>query len=333
MSPSKKPVISIVVPVFNSAAYLSNCVDSIRSQTFRDFECILVDDGSTDNTLALCEHYGKLDHRIKVQHQNNSGVSSARNLGLRNCAGEYIAFVDSDDTVLPEMYHVMLDARMKYDSDVVCCGYLHKGKTYSIPDFFYSDNQAKGAYELEKGELFGLIWNKIYKKKILEENNIYFSPGQFFGEDMIFNLRYFSFINNILNIPNALYIYNESNVSSISKNRPSLEQSHVRFTLVSKEIIKLKDTAAYINFLLAMDFSYTVFLIRNLYIPVLSPCKKRQKIISEIKFVYRTNNAKKSFRGGKYFILYNFLNCLPFFIVDRAFMFGFSIIFRVRGYS
>jgi glycosyltransferase involved in cell wall biosynthesis len=321
------------VPVFNSAKYLSNCVDSIRSQTFKDFECILVDDGSTDDTLALCKKYSELDSRIKVLRQNNSGVSSARNLGLRRSTGEYIAFVDSDDTVLPEMYYVMLDAMLKYNSDVVCCGYLHKGRAYSLPNFFYTENQAKGAYELEKAELFGLIWNKIYKKNILNGNNIFFLPGQSFGEDMLFNLKYFSIVNTILNIPNILYDYSETNVYSISKKRPSFEQSYLRFTNVSKEIVRLKGAAAYINFLLAADFSYTVFLIRNLYTPVLSPDGKRREIISEIKYFYDKNNAKGSFRGGKYRILYHFLEKFPFFMADRVFMFIFTILFKIRGYS
>jgi hypothetical protein len=244
-----------------------------------------------------------------------------------------VAFVDSDDAVFPEMYQVMLDGQMRRNSDVVCCGYLHKDKSYSLPEFFYVENQARGVYELEKGELFGLIWNKLYKKDILDKKNIRFSPGQFFGEDFLFNLKYFSAIYAILNIPHVLYKYNDNSESSITKTRPPFEQSHFRFTHVSTEIIKLKDTGNYIHMLLALDFSYTVFLIRNLYIPFLSPYRKRVEIISEIKGFYREHKAKTSFRGKKYFFFYRYLKVAPLLILDRTFRIFFLIVFKMRGYS
>jgi glycosyltransferase involved in cell wall biosynthesis len=333
MNSSQGPMLSIIVPVFNSSRHLSNCLDSILSQTFRSFECILVDDGSTDNSLDICKKYSNLDNRIKVLHQNNAGVSDARNAGLNICAGEYIAFVDSDDTILPEMYEVMFDGQMRYNSDVVCCGYLYKRKSYSIPEFFYTENQAKGAFELDKGDLFGLVWNKIYKKELLDRNKIFFMPGQWFGEDFLFNLKYFSVINSVFNIPNILYIHDEGSSASLSKIRPSFEQSYSRFKSVSKEMVKLKNSGDYINFLIALDFTFTIFLIRNLYTPFLSTYSKRRKTISEIKHFYRKNNAKKTFRGKKYLVFYKFLTAAPFFVLDRTFLLTFSIFFKIRGYS
>ena len=101
--------LSIIVPVFNVRNYLSDCIDSIISQSYSDFECILIDDGSTDGSGAICDEYAKKDSRIRVFHKENGGVSSARNIGLDNASGEWIYFVDSDDQILPGGLQTMVD--------------------------------------------------------------------------------------------------------------------------------------------------------------------------------------------------------------------------------
>jgi glycosyltransferase involved in cell wall biosynthesis len=327
-------VISIIIPVYNSENTLRRCLDSILSQTFRNFECIIVDDGSTDKSLSICNSYSQSDKRIKVIHQNNAGVSSARNTGLNNSLGEYIAFVDSDDLVLPEMYQFLFGAITQNNADIICCGYSHRGKKYVAPDFFYSENQAKAVFDLKKAELFDYIWNKLYKKDILDINNIRFSPDQSFGEDILFNLKYFSVIHTMLNIQKVLYIYTY-NFDSVSKKRPSLEKSYFRFINVSKVIIALKgfDKDYFISLILAMDFTYTVFLVRNFYIPFQSPCNKRVDLISNIRSFYRQNKAKKTFRLTKYFLFYYFLTKMPVMLIDKFFLFIFSIIYKIRGYA
>src|SRR5665647_1387418 len=100
-----KPVISIIVPVYNVELYIRECLDSILTQTFKDFEVILVNDGSTDQSGDICNEYAKNDKRIKVAHKDNGGVSSARNVGIKLAQGDYIGFVDSDDRIDENMYH------------------------------------------------------------------------------------------------------------------------------------------------------------------------------------------------------------------------------------
>jgi glycosyltransferase involved in cell wall biosynthesis len=117
----KQPLISIIVPVYKVEKFLSKCVDSILNQTYRNIEIILIDDGSPDNSPAICDEYAEKDNRIKVIHQRNAGLAGARNAGLAICRGEYIAFVDSDDYIEPNMMEAMLNAAVNNDCDIVRC--------------------------------------------------------------------------------------------------------------------------------------------------------------------------------------------------------------------
>jgi glycosyltransferase involved in cell wall biosynthesis len=331
MNLSQQPVISIIVPVFNAAEHLANCIDSILSQTFTAFECILVDDGSTDESLNICKSYSKLDKRIKVLHQNNAGVSSARNTGLKNCTGEYVAFVDSDDAVLPEMYRVLYKNIIARNHDVICCGFRHKEAVYSAAAGFEGQSQAETVYFLENAGLFGTVWNKLYKRKIIEKNHIRFSEGYSFGEDFLFNLSYFSFVTTTLCIGDILYEYN-TNEQSVSKNRPNLDQSLYRFEKVNRQILQLHEIPGkrFRNRILALDFTYTIFLIRN--ISVLHNQYRRLTLLSGVKSFYKTNAAFFSFRSLRYRIFYLFFVYTPLIFFDILCFFFFQLLFRKRKY-
>lgn len=120
------PKVSVIVPVYNAEKYLQECVDSILRQTLTDLELILVDDGSTDSSPAICDRYAEQDARVQVIHKPNGRAASARNAGLRAASGEYVAFVDSDDWISPEMYEKMLET----GADVTLCDYVRfQGKT------------------------------------------------------------------------------------------------------------------------------------------------------------------------------------------------------------
>jgi glycosyltransferase involved in cell wall biosynthesis len=328
------PLVSIIVPFYNAEKFIKGCLDSIFFQTFQNFECILIDDGSTDKSLDICNFYAKKDNRFRIIQQENSGVSAARNKGITTASGEYIMFADSDDYLLPDMMQKLYDAIESRKSDVVCCGYEHKGKTYSIPDAVYIASQAETVYWFEKYELFGLIWNKLYTVKIIKDNGIQFPLDRFFGEDMYFNLQYFSKIKSASVIHNPLYVYCE-NPTSITKKRPSFDQCLFRFKNISRTIVSLqeKNGCNFIPYILAMDFTYTVFLIRSLYIPYRSVYKSRFDLLSEIKYFYNQNSAKKTFRSSKYLLFYCCLLNTPVWILDKIFLFMFSIVYIIRGYS
>lgn len=179
-----KMKISIVVPVYNVENYLPYCIESISEQTYSNLEIILVDDGSTDKSLQICNEYAKKDNRIKVLHKENGGNTSARKAGIQIATGEYIGFIDSDDWIEAEMYEKMSEWIEKYNPDVVCTGY-YIDNTNSISEMkesirsgVYSreDNYDKLIYNMmyiENNEKKGIstsLWNKIFRKEIIEKS-------------------------------------------------------------------------------------------------------------------------------------------------------------------
>lgn len=164
------PYLSIIIPVYNKAEYLASCVDSVLNQTFTDFELILVDDGSTDGSGTLCDHYARSDQRVVVIHQINQGVSVARNSGLDAAKGSYIGFADGDDLLEPDMYEILLDLAKEHQADVVVCG-VKKVFPTKI-ELFYGTDQTRvydtdGALDaLLRKEFLRSVYDKVYKVNI-----------------------------------------------------------------------------------------------------------------------------------------------------------------------
>jgi len=331
---SDKSLLSIIVPVYNAEKYLAKCLDSILAQTFKDFECILVDDGSVDQSPAICDEYAGRDKRIQVLHKKNEGASAARNDGIQAASGAYIGFVDSDDAVHPEMYERMYTAIIAEKNDFVCCGYSHKGTTYALPNNYLNSSQAEIVYTLEKADLFGTIWNKLYKSGIIRDNHIQFAQGYSFGEDFLFNLHYFLFIESGSLIEDILYCYRE-NDTSISKRRPNFEHSLFRFNNTSRAICALQenDRTCFRNRILAKDFTYTIFLIRNMYVPISMNRPERIALLLKIKSFYRENPAIRDFIGLQYVMFYRVFVVLPLALFDLAISILFKTIYKIRGYN
>lgn len=203
--------ISVIVPVYNAEKYIKRCLDSIIGQTYTNIEVIAVDDGSTDNSPAILSEYAKRDSRIMVFHQENLGVAEARNRGLIEATGDFVLFVDSDDYIMKNTCEVAIDAIKNYQYDTVVFQYQIKyadGKS-RIPLKFYNDKWDSGTEEalidfLYYGRAMGTgVWNKLYMRSIIKENNINFYKLKI-GEDTIFNLDYvrhskkWGLVNNIL---------------------------------------------------------------------------------------------------------------------------------------
>lgn len=186
--------ISVVVAVYNSEQYLPECIDSIIRQTYRNLEIILVDDGSTDKSSDICDHYEKIDKRIRVIHQMNQGVSAARNCGLDLATGDLISFVDSDDTLDEDMYELLVDLIEKYHADIAHCGYKH-----IVGDEIRLVHDTKEVVVQEHdealkclvgGHLFvGSLWNKIYKKELI--GDLKFRLDLKINEDILYNFELF----------------------------------------------------------------------------------------------------------------------------------------------
>ncbi|MBQ7593529.1 MAG: glycosyltransferase [Synergistaceae bacterium] len=184
LQPNLCPLISVVVPVYNAEKYLSQCIESITSQTYRNLEIILVDDGSTDKSGAICDDYAEKDKRVKVIHKVNEGNSAARNTGLDLAKGEIIATVDDDDFLAPEMYEKLYKLLVENNADMSMCEFMYyhgsedinsaSEKTYPVEII----NGEEFLYRLVMPGFSGAylrIWNKLYKAELFK--NVRFQPG------------------------------------------------------------------------------------------------------------------------------------------------------------
>ncbi len=215
-----KPIITIVVPVYNTAEYISRCLDSIINQTYSFLEIICVNDGSTDNSVKILQEYSKKDSRIKIINQENQGLSSARNTGLKHATGKFITFVDSDDEITPSMVYDLLNAIKSTNSDISICSFVEtfqNGKTKPFPHTTkqktYSTVQAIRA--MLKEENFNLTATmKLYKASIVK--NLTFPVGKL-HEDVGFTYRAITKASKIVFTPNDDYIYHHHSNSIVSK--------------------------------------------------------------------------------------------------------------------
>jgi len=186
--------ISVIVPVYNAENYLSACLDSILSQTYQDFEIILIDDGSKDASGQICDAYAGKDPRIQVVHQENGGVSRARNRGLELATGELISFIDSDDTLEPDMYELLVRVMQEHNADISHCGYKHiVGEEIRL---VHDTKRVIPQHTQEAldcfvdGRLFGGgLWNKLYRRELLD--GLSFREDLKNNEDILFNFEAF----------------------------------------------------------------------------------------------------------------------------------------------
>ena len=206
-------MISIIIPVYNVAPYLDQCLESVINQTYTDWECILVNDGSTDNSGDICDSWAQKDNRIHVIHQNNSGVSVARNKGLDIARGEFITFIDSDDWI----DKFFLESMFKHskDSDLVVSGLIRNYQNSTTAEytplyteyFPINEHQIDKFVDLNKKSLLFAPHEKLYRADIINTYHIRFTIGCNYGEDLLFNYEYLQYVKNISTIAIALYHY------------------------------------------------------------------------------------------------------------------------------
>ena len=210
------PKISIIVPVYKVEKYLRRCLDSIVNQTFTDWECILVDDGSPDNSGKICDEYAEKDERFRVFHQKNAGVSAARNKGIDEARGEFVNFVDSDDWVDSSLLETTIEYAKDYE--IVFWGNyncLEDGNIVAhIPkesSCINNDEKENELYHLknniERFEYFGYTWNKMFRMSVIRNHSIKFIEGLTLREDELFTMEYCQYITSLKVISAPLYYY------------------------------------------------------------------------------------------------------------------------------
>lgn len=218
---SLSPKISVIVPVYNVEDYLPRCIDSILAQDYEDFELLLIDDGSTDKGGHICDGYAKHDVRVRVFHKENGGVSSARNLGLDNAVGEFVAFVDSDDYVESAyLSDLVSDMTREFGTDLVI------QKTYMADSLDASAEQSYDMYSIEdfpqlmrdvRLYLYTGVYAKLFRTGIIKAGNIKFPEGMCFGEDGIFYFAYLDSIRKVVVSSAGNYHYEQRPGSAIHR--------------------------------------------------------------------------------------------------------------------
>lgn len=206
--------VSVIMPAYNAEITIGDAIRSVESQTYKNFELIVVDDGSRDETAIIVDNMSMEDERIRVFHIENGGVSNARNVGLKCCTGKYVAFIDADDQMGPNMLQTMLDA-MQEDVDLVCTGFMvvsPSGKDLFAQKPFNKRLDKKhydeAIAELQDKKALNSLWNKLFRTELIKENRLVMDSAVKMGEDFLFVIDYLTCMSEKLRcLPDTVYRY------------------------------------------------------------------------------------------------------------------------------
>ena len=220
--------VSIIVPIYNAQIFLKKLIENLTNQTYKNIEIILVNDGSTDNSLTICNELQKHDSRIKVIDKENGGVSSARNKGIEVSNGDYVTFVDSDDNIDEDYIRKMVE-NIEDECCLIKCNYRNKLKEEKL-------NRDKYLEKIISGEILGVCWGYLFRKDLLED--IYFDEKTSYMEDTVFIIQYLLRIKNVKIIDNDLYIHNY-NLESLTVSKSNIEKKIDGYLYSISEIEKI----------------------------------------------------------------------------------------------
>lgn len=218
------PLVSIIVPVYNSEKTLERCINSILNQTYKEFELILLNDGSTDASGEICDNYARKDQRIRVVQKENTGVSDTRNQGIAMAKGEYLQFLDSDDWITPDATGLFVRTATEYQCDMVIADFYRVigervSQKGSIEEDGLMDRVTYATNMMQKPADFyyGVLWNKFYKRSIIEKYNLKMDSSVSWCEDFMFNLEYIRHIQTIYALKVPVYYYVKTRGSLVSQ--------------------------------------------------------------------------------------------------------------------
>lgn len=240
-------MISIIMPVYNKYNYLTKSLNSIINQTYKDFELIIVDDGSSDGSEKLCDEFAKKDERIRVIHLKNSGVSNARNVGLDNAKGKYLQFIDSDDYISEDMLEKLYNKAAEHDVDIVISGITKVNHNYevmstTIPQLegVKSKNEMleNFASEQRSSGIYGYISNKFTKKSIVEKFKLRFNTNIRLAEDLDFYLELYRHIHSVYFYNTSFYYYiQDTDNNSLIEYSKNEYPTQISISLKQKELL------------------------------------------------------------------------------------------------
>ncbi len=317
-------LLSVIVPVYNAEKWLNRCIDSILGQSYKNFELILINDGSRDASGEICDDYAKKDKRITVIHKSNAGVSEARNTGIEVAQGDYIIFIDSDDAVA-DGYFASAVAGMETGVDWFICGakeMLFSGGNMVSENSFQLDLPQRTTIldlysAVDNGVASAFVnvpWSKAYKAEVIKNNGVRFDPSLSLGEDIYFNLSYAKYVEEIFVEKNEYYLYYQENTTSLTKRffETKYEDSVKIYDEWRRTITELgadEDTLKrFENLYLRVMFSNIVY--------VYSHTKDRAKRKEMIKKVINNEWVRKSktYGDGTFMV-----RMTTFFIVKKMF--------------
>ncbi len=215
----ENPKISVIIPVYNREKYIKNCLEVITNQTYKDLEIIIVNDGSSDNSINIINTF--TDERIKlIHHEKNQGLSAARNTGIDNATGKYIHFMDDDDEVNPEFYKYLITASEKHQADVSVCSLIIQYRLSNSlkygKEIVVSDTVEK--FKTSHMMRHGYVWRYLFKTDFIQKNNLNFEYGRF-CEDGIFSFMAIFYANKVVTVPKAVYNYTDTPNSITNKTK------------------------------------------------------------------------------------------------------------------
>ncbi len=230
--PQEQPLVSIIVPIYNAQNHIARCVESIRRQTYQNLEILLLNDGSQDVSLQVCQMYAGVDKRIILIDKANSGVAATRNLGLRRATGKYLQFVDADDTILPNATELLVDRAERFDADLVIAHYNRitpprprseeaeakrprpqrsdKVQTYGflLEGPMNKEQFAAGLMQEPASFYYGVMWNKLYRAELVRAHeDIQCAEELDWSEDLYFNLNYIRYAEKFYALSTPIYNY------------------------------------------------------------------------------------------------------------------------------
>ena len=230
----EQPLVSVILPVYNAGEHIARCVESIRRQSYENLEIIILNDGSKDVSLHVCQMYARVDRRILLIDKANSGVSATRNLGMAMAKGKYLQFADSDDYLAPDATSLLVEAAEHSQADLVIAPYYRVERTkplfakeeesyetiqqygFLAPGFYDKHGFAKGLMKEPASFYYGVMWNKLYRRDMVAAHQLACSEELCWSEDLLFNLEYIRYAARFVSIGQPVYYYVKNPQSLVS---------------------------------------------------------------------------------------------------------------------
>lgn len=327
-------MVSVIVPVYNTEKYLERCIKSIVLQTYSDWELLLIDDGSTDNSGIICLQYAEKDSRIKYFHQENAGASAARNRGITSAKGDYIYFLDSDDVAHKNLLETAVSFMEDNNPDLL---YFNTQSLSEDGEGYWNIPVEEGLFELSdytqwldfvlfkylNFKINFAVWNKLYRTSIIKSNSIFFDEGVSMGEDIGFNLKYFFYVKKVLGISQVLHQYWKRSGSIMSEDSSTtfwINDFIIMLKGVKRQLKKSNIPIRCFNkiYIKTMDNQYGKRNDRSEFKPCVKKVKNKGFILMQTVFsllkpwdmvmVFKNPDAKRKWKDHLFILRYLIFN-------------------------